>query len=116
MYLKQTKHPSGRIYLSVVHGYRDKNNKSKQKTIKSFGYLDELQKSHSDPIEYIKNEIAKMTGEKLNEITIKGIDQKPDYDDPNIFKNDEKNIGYFLLKKIYLELGITNFLKEKQKK
>lgn len=116
MYLKQTKHPSGRIYLSVVHGYRDKNNKSKQKTIKSFGYLDELQKSHSNPIEYIKSEIAKMTGEELNEITIKGIDQKPDYDDPNIFKNDEKNIGYFLLKKIYLELGITNFLKEKQKK
>ena len=39
---------------------------------------------------------------------------------PNDFLNhdvdNEKNIGYFLLKKIYSELGITEYLKEKQKK
>jgi len=32
---------TGRIYLSIVHGYQE-NRKSKFKTIKSLGYLDEM--------------------------------------------------------------------------
>ena len=114
MYLKKTLKPNGRTYLSIVHGYRNKDNKPRQKTIKAYGYLDELEKKYSDPIKFINDEISKMS-EPLIEMTIKGINQKPDYDDPLIFENDEKNIGYFLLKKIYLELGITDFLKEKQR-
>jgi len=36
---------NGRTYLSIVHGYRDTNGKSKSKVIKSLGYLDALEKN-----------------------------------------------------------------------
>ena len=44
MFLKKTKNnKTGRTYLSVVESYRDKEtNKSKNRTIKSFGYYDAL--------------------------------------------------------------------------
>ena len=45
MYLKQTKTNNGRIYLSFVHGYRDEDGKSRTKTIKKIGYLDEFEKN-----------------------------------------------------------------------
>ena len=41
---------TGRTYLQIVHGYRDKEGKSKSKVIKSVGYLDELLKEYDDPI------------------------------------------------------------------
>ena len=64
MLLKKTKNnKTGRTYLSVVESYRDKDtNKSKKRTIKSFGYYDELIKLHNDPIEYCKSEIEKLFG------------------------------------------------------
>lgn len=114
MYVKKEKRKD-RIYVSIVHGYRDENNKVKHKTIKTYGYLDELEKKYDDPISMIKAEIKKMSEDDIDELIIKNINKEPTDED---FKNseDEKNIGYFLLKKIYLELGITEFLKEKQKK
>lgn len=45
MYIKQSKRNNNRIYLSIVHGYRDENNIVRHKTIKAYGYLDELQKN-----------------------------------------------------------------------
>jgi transposase len=53
MYLKQAKQSNGRIYLSLVQGYR-KEGKPKTRTIESLGYLDELEKKYDDPIAYFK--------------------------------------------------------------
>ena len=39
-----------RTYLSIVHGYRDSNGKSKSTTIQALGYLDDLEKTYNDPI------------------------------------------------------------------
>ena len=36
MFIKQSKRKENRIYLSIVQGYRDENNKVKHKTIKTF--------------------------------------------------------------------------------
>ena len=36
---------TGRTYLQIVHGYRDKEGKTKRKVIKSLGYLDDLRKN-----------------------------------------------------------------------
>ncbi|HHW70384.1 MAG TPA: hypothetical protein GX392_03565, partial [Clostridiales bacterium] len=45
MFLKKDKRPNGRIYLSIVEGYRDpKTKKPKQRKVKSLGFLDELEK------------------------------------------------------------------------
>ncbi len=46
MYLKKTPNLNGRIRLSIVDTYYDKAKKcSRQKTIESIGWLDELEKS-----------------------------------------------------------------------
>jgi hypothetical protein len=51
MYLKKNKRSSGRVYLSIADGYRDKHRgHSRTKNIESLGYLDELQKQYDDNI------------------------------------------------------------------
>ena len=114
MYIKKEKRANNRIYLSIVHGYRDEKNKVKHKTIKTYGYLDELEKQYDNPLDIIEKELENLKGEDINELTIRNINQK--LENYNTDEDDEKNIGYFLLKKIYMELGITEFLKDKQKK
>lgn len=52
MYIKQSK-SHGRIYLSIVEGYRI-NGKVRQKTIEKLGYLEDLQKLYDDPIAHFK--------------------------------------------------------------
>lgn len=45
MHLKKTPNRNGRIRLSIVDTYYDKQKKStRQKTIESIGYLDDLEK------------------------------------------------------------------------
>jgi hypothetical protein len=72
MFLKTTKKPNGRITLSVVQGYRDpKTGKSKQRGIKTFDYVDELEKEFDDPIAHFTAVVAKMdkTGKSSEAIT-----------------------------------------------
>ena len=46
MYLKKTPNAHGRIRLSIVDTYYDKTKKcSRQKTVESIGWLDELEKT-----------------------------------------------------------------------
>ena len=46
MYLKKTPNLNGRIRLSIVDTYYDKAKKcSRQKTVESIGWLDELEKN-----------------------------------------------------------------------
>lgn len=114
MYIRKEKRKN-RVYISIVQGYRDENNKVKHKTIKTYGYLDDLKKSFSNPLTMIKNELVELQKDDINELIIKDIDKEPTSDDFNN-SDDEKNIGYYLIKKIYSQLGITDFLKNKQKK
>ena len=54
MHLKKTPNRNGRIRLSIVDTYYDKQKKStRQKTIESIGYLDDLEKIYEDPIAYV---------------------------------------------------------------
>ena len=45
MYLKQTKFINGRVNVSITGSFRDEDRKSRNRTVKSFGYLDELEKT-----------------------------------------------------------------------
>ena len=111
MYLKKTLNRQNRIFLSFVQGYRDENGKSKQKTIKNIGFLDELEKRYDNPIDYFKNIAKEKTKEQINEITIKNINNL------KIDNNSKpKNLGYAVLKRIYNELGIKEILDNVQKK
>jgi transposase len=116
MFLRKIKNKkTGRTYLSIVHSYRDKETKkTRSKTIKSLGYLDDLEKKYEDPIAYFEKEIHQMNNEREMErasISInieKGTRIKPE-------EINRKNLGYAALSKIYHELGIHNFLKNRQR-
>lgn len=100
----------GRIYLSFVQGYRDENGKVKQKTIQKLGYLDDLEKTYKNPIEHFKRQAQQKNDEEINKLIIDNLNTKEIDENSN-----QKNLGYFVLKKIYKELGISTLLNQKQK-
>ena len=53
MHLKQSKYKNGRTYISIVESYRGEDKKPRVRTVKTFGYLDELE------ITYGKNALEK---------------------------------------------------------
>ena len=64
LFVRQTPTKNGRIFLSIVDGRYSKVKKNTtQKTYKSYGYLDELEKTYTDPIQYL-NDVCKKENEK----------------------------------------------------
>ena len=57
MFVRKQKRKDGRVYLSVVQGYRDENGKSKSRHVRSLGYLDELERLYDDPIAHFRAEV-----------------------------------------------------------
>lgn len=114
MYLNITTRSNDRKYLSIVHGYRDENGKVKKKTIKSLGYLDELEKEYEDPITYFK-EFAKALDEKrkLEDAVYSFSINKNEK--LSVDSNGTKNFGYAALVKIYHQLNVHNFIKNRQR-
>ena len=108
LFLKQAKFKSGKIYLSIVDGYRV-NGKVKQTVYQKLGYLEDLKKQFDDPIAHYKNYIEELKKKNETKFTFKG-----DMNQDNDFKDDTFNIGYAYLKKIFQELDISSILKEKQ--
>lgn len=115
MYLKKTHQKSGRIYLSIVDGYYDKERGHPRTiTIEKIGYLDELEKKYKDPIAFFNERVQVLKKEKAEYKSPVSID----------FSHDEKltcnytyrkNFGYFAISQIYHELGIDKFLINKQR-
>ena len=115
MYLKKTPNPKGRIRLSIVDTYYDKSKKrSRQKTIESLGWLDELEKQYDDPIAHFTKRVEQLKTEKKakrNPVNFTFFDS----DRLCIGDNFRKNFGYAALSKIYHELGIHTFLTNRQR-
>ena len=115
MYLKKSKLNTGRIYLSIADGYRDKERKhTRTITVKSLGYIDELEKQYDDPIAFFEQQVKKMNIEKSIKNAPVTLSFSPN---EKIISNstNRKNFGYAALSKIYHELEIDTFLKNKQR-
>ena len=113
MNLKQSPRKNGRIYLSIEKSYRDAAGKPRPKTIKSLGYLDDLVKVYDDPVSHFKEVARKMTEEENAEkrLTLSiNMDQKL-----SPLTDNRKNFGYAAILKIYHELGLDMFLKNKSR-
>ena len=81
LFLKQAKFKSGKIYLSIVDGYRV-NGKVKQKVYQKLGYLEDLKKQFDDPIAHYKNYIEELKKKNETKFTFKGdINQDNDFED-----------------------------------
>jgi hypothetical protein len=109
MYLKKSYDKrKGRIYLSIIHGYRDENGKTKSKLIKSLGFLDDLQKEYPDPIAHFTEIVKTMEAER------KSTSKIPIILDMNEKLTSDggqcKNYGCLVYSKIYHELEIDRFL------
>ena len=63
MYLRKSKKPNGRTYLTIVQGYRDENGKNRARTVKSLGYVDALEAELGDPVAHFEEECRRMTAE-----------------------------------------------------
>jgi transposase len=115
MYLKKSKTSSGRIYLSIADGYRDKQKGySRTITIKSLGYLDELQNIYNDPIAHFEDEVKKLNAQKAIDKLPFTFSINPNERIPTDSTN-RKNFGYAALSKIYHELEIDQFLRNRQR-
>lgn len=111
MYLKKaTNKKTGRTYLSMASSFWDsEKGYSRTKTLASFGYLDELEKTYADPITYFENVVAqhKMEEAKGNaEYTIKTTKNQ------QLEKNtmNRRNYGYIIILKFFYQLGLHRFL------
>jgi transposase len=115
MYLKKTyRKESGRTYLVIAQKYRNpKTNISTDQTVKSLGYLDELAKEYDDPIAHFKEVARKMTEEEKSEKKVSlsiNMDEKL-----SVGTDNRKNFGYAAILKIYHELGLDVFFKNKSR-
>ena len=115
MYLKKTPQKNGRIYLSIVDGYHDKQKgHARTVTIEKLGYLDELEKQHDDPISFFSEKVLKLKNAKAEQKTPISIEFFPE----EKLERDltyRKNFGYSVLSQIYHDLEIDKFLINKQR-
>ncbi len=110
MFLKKDKKPNGRIYLSIVEGYREPETKKvRQRNVRSLGYLDELEKEYDDPVAYFKDVAKKMTEEaKKEEEAILTFNFKAS-DAIDTSFTLRKNLGFVILSFFYHKLKINEF-------
>jgi len=115
MHLKKTKQKNGRIYLSIVDGYYDKQRgHSRTITIEKIGYLDELEKQYDDPIAFFTQQVEQLKKEKAEKKTPITIDF--DHDEKIELNHPyRKNFGYAVISHIYHALGIDKFIINRQR-
>lgn len=115
MYLKKTPQKTGRIFLSIVDGYYDKNKGySRQITIEKLGYLDDLEKQYGDPIAFFTQKVQKLKEEKSeHKAPLTFTFSHEDKISSNT--NYRKNFGHVVLSSIYHELEINKFLVSRQR-
>jgi hypothetical protein len=110
MYLKKSKSKkTGRMHLSIAHGYRNGKGTPTSKTILPLGFLDELEKEYEDPIAHFTAVAKEMEAERKSDkriaITL-DAGEKLKRGTAN-----RKNYGHVVFSKIYHEFEIDRFLK-----
>lgn len=108
MFVRVTKSPTAKfskVYL--VEGYRDELGKSKQRILKCYGNLEELEANDPDILSKLKAEAKQMPLTPHNQVAMT-INM--------LTTNDEAsrplNYGYFFLQAIYSELKLPEFFKK----
>ena len=106
MYVRCNPNKNNIKYLSYVRGYRDKNGKPKQVTVEKIGDWEDLIKMYDDPIKFFNEK--ELLLENQDTFTY-SLSEELDED------IKPYNVGYIFLKKIYDELSLNDFFKQKQK-
>jgi hypothetical protein len=116
MYLKKsTSKKTGRTYLSCVYGYRDTEGRSRTKTYKSFGYLDELKNRFKDPIAHFTQVVEELNKQDAihQEVSASTRGERVQRGPRKVVT---KNVGYIFPYHYYQKLGVESFWKNIQQK
>ena len=109
MYLKQIPQKNGRVRLAVYESYRD-GGRTRSRTVRPLGYLDELEAEHDDPVAWGKAVAAEMTEAKRADEQAVAVEihpmQKIDKRTDNV-----KNVGCAAALAAYAALGIERPLR-----
>jgi transposase len=115
MFLKKDKKSNGRIYLSIVEGYRESTTgKTKHRKVKSLGYVDELEKEFDDPISHF-TEVAKQMTLEANQDSLPlnfSFSSGETIDSSTVLR---KNLGFVVLSFFYHKLDIAKFFINRQR-
>lgn len=114
MYFRCHKEKNGRYHLSITQSYRKANGKSSNKTVKTFGYLDNLAKkwnmTEEETLEKCKSICEQMTKEHNEQTASVYIEVKPNL---RVDKRTEnrKNLGSAIPLAFYNALGIEKVIR-----
>lgn len=115
MFLRKcTNSKTGRTHLSIAHGYRDEQGKTKHKIIQSLGYVDILQNTYPDPITHFKNVVDQMNLEakQNNPLVTLEIDLSKSLD---IGTDMRKNFGHAAFSNLYHVLELDYFINNRRR-
>ncbi len=115
MYLKKSKSSkTGRTQLTIVHGFRDHEGKTRQKTIKSLGYLDVLQQEYEDPIAHFKQVAKQMDAERKEQLSSITVSVSP-HDSLPVGSDTRKNFGHVAYSKVYHQIELDYFINNRRR-
>jgi transposase len=112
---KSTRKADGRTYLSIVEGFRDEGGVTRTKTVRSLGYLDVLKDDYPDPVAHFTKLAAEMAAEARQAAEPTTISFHP-AERMRADGEERKNLGFCALSKIYHELGLADFFKNRQRR
>jgi len=112
---KSLNRKTGRIQLTIVEAYWDKEAKKKREKVKfSPGYLDVLEKEYDDPIAHFTEVARRMTEEQAAEQAPVVLEFQKSKELPTGTDN-RKNFGYLAVSALYHDLGIHEFFANRQR-
>ena len=116
MYLKRTKTANGRVYMAITQSYRDMNGAPRSRTVKSLGYLDDLDAKYGNGMSYCLREKERLEAE----YTKKRMSMSVFLDTsarlqakPQVNSTIRKNIGFLAYRVMYRKLNLASYLKGK---
>ncbi len=116
MYIRRSRRRNG-VHLSIIDAYWDPEIKnSRQITVKSLGTLEDLAKIHPDPEAYAQQVLEELEAEKAaateyhHTVNLQEKHKKiGDGSDIPVYSDEIKNVGYGVLKRVYLDLRLDKF-------
>ncbi len=105
---------TGRTYLSIVRGFRDKNGKNRHKTVRKVGYLDVLEKEYHNPIAHFEQIAKQMTNEEkeLNKPIPLSVSPQSLL---SVGTDNRKNFGHVAFSHLYHELELDYFINNRRR-
>ena len=113
MFLKQITQKSGRTKLCVYESYRD-GRRTRQRTVRALGYVDELAADHDDPVAWARSVVARMNAEREAERQSVAVELHP-MQLVDRRSDNRRNAGVAAAMAVYDGLGIEAVLRNRSR-